>query len=86
MWKRVKALWGVLTGNMVVGYLSIGSLPNGNINIIFSSYKPRYGEKVDYSKSIILPEGSIVYMPTLTEGRIETPEEWKKRTEGGEKS
>jgi hypothetical protein len=84
MWKKIKVIWGILTGNMTVGYLSTGRLPDGRVDIMFTSYRPKPGRKVDYDKTIIIPECTIAYIPRLTEGRTETPEEYLRRTRGGD--
>lgn len=82
MKRKIKTIWGILTGNMMTGYLSVGITPQGRYDIICSSYKAKEERKVDYTKSVILPPNTIVFIPRLTEGRIETPDEWLARTKG----
>lgn len=82
MKQKIKTIWGVLTGNLITGYLTIGVLPDGKRDLIVSSYKPKEGDKVNYEKSIILPQGTVVFIPKLTEGKIETPDEWLRRNKG----
>jgi len=79
MRRKFKTIWGILTGNLLTGYISVGLLPDGRADIILSSYKVKGKRKVDYSRSVILPTNTIIYIPKLTEGRIETPDEWIKR-------
>src|SRR4030042_4723759 len=83
MKRKFKVIWGILTGNLITGYLSVGILPSGRFDIILSTYKAKEGGKADYTKSVILPPNTIVFVPKLTEGRIETPDEWLLRTKGG---
>lgn len=80
--RKIKTIWGILTGNLMTGYLSIGFLPDGRADLLVSTYKAKEGRKTDYDKCVILPTNSIVYIPTFTEGRIENPEEWLARTKG----
>ena len=77
--KNLKIIWGILTGNMVTGYISIGTTPEGRSDIMVSSYKAMDGMKADYSKTVIIPTNTIVFIPRLTEGKVETPDEYNSR-------
>lgn len=80
MLKKIKAIWAILTGNSLVGFLSVGVTADKSKNfLLFTASRAEAGKEPNWDETIIVPENTIAYIPKLTEGRIENPKEYIER-------